>query len=186
MDAAPQGLPPHKLTLKVGSIFMLLRNLDVARGKCNGSRFAVVDMHDHSIKAKHLTGPRKDRVVIIPRIHLDSNETDALPCRIERTQLPIRLAHVMTITKSQGQTLKKVGIDCLDPVFAHGMLFTALTRGRKAREIKVRLPPGQTKTRNIVYKEVLPQNWDHGGLAPMDVDPPAIGHGDTADEDTVD
>lgn len=39
MDAYdPPELPPHELKLKVGSIIILLRNLDVKRSLCNGSR----------------------------------------------------------------------------------------------------------------------------------------------------
>ncbi|XP_025192082.1 ATP-dependent DNA helicase PIF1-like [Melanaphis sacchari] len=34
----PDGLPPYNLTLKVGSIVMLLRNLDSKRRLCNGTR----------------------------------------------------------------------------------------------------------------------------------------------------
>jgi ATP-dependent DNA helicase PIF1 len=40
-NRTPSGLPPHKLTLKVGAVVMLLRNLFVELGVCNGSRMVV-------------------------------------------------------------------------------------------------------------------------------------------------
>ena len=60
----------------------------------------------------------------------------------------------MTINKSQGQSLKMVGIDLRTPVFAHGQLYVALSRGSSWRRIKVLLEKTK-KTTNIVYKEVL-------------------------------
>ena len=38
----PSGMPPHRLILKPNSIVILLRNLDVQRGLCNGTRLMVV------------------------------------------------------------------------------------------------------------------------------------------------
>ena len=32
----PSGMPPHKLSLKTGAVIMLLRNLDIRKGLCNG------------------------------------------------------------------------------------------------------------------------------------------------------
>jgi len=37
----PSGMPPHELTLKEGCIVILLRNLDVSLGLCNGTRLRV-------------------------------------------------------------------------------------------------------------------------------------------------
>ncbi|KAK3916670.1 ATP-dependent DNA helicase, partial [Frankliniella fusca] len=53
------NLPPHRLNLKTGSIIMLLCNLDVQRGLCNGSRFKVLECLQNSIKCQRLHGPRE-------------------------------------------------------------------------------------------------------------------------------
>jgi ATP-dependent exoDNAse (exonuclease V) alpha subunit len=43
----------------------------------------------------------------------------------------------MTINKSQGQTLHEVGVYIRQPCFSHGQLYVALSRARKANNIKV-------------------------------------------------
>ncbi|KAI0056659.1 hypothetical protein BV25DRAFT_1893721 [Artomyces pyxidatus] len=63
----------------------------------------------------------------------------------------------MSINKSQGQSVKFVGLDLRSSVFTHGQLYVALSRATSSRRIKVLLPPepsGSTAT-NIVYPEVL-------------------------------
>ena len=64
----------------------------------------------------------------------------------------------MTINKSQGQSVKKVGLDLRTPVFTHGQLYVALSRCTSQREIKVLLDQSQMqefKTHNIVFPGVL-------------------------------
>ena len=158
----PSGLPPYELILKLGAIVMLLRNMDVKRGLCNGTRCRVVNLGSHFILLRVCTGPAAGQLYCLPRIMLESTEGDGLPVIIRRLQYPIRLAHCMTINKSQGQTLDWVGIDLTEPVFSHGQLHTGVSRGRRMDRIRVRLPPGETRTRNVVYKEVLQ------GLLPLD------------------
>ncbi|XP_066910496.1 uncharacterized protein [Clytia hemisphaerica] len=52
----PSGMPRHKLNLKVGSVVMLLRNLSLKDGLCNGTRLKVCNLQDNVIDAEILTG----------------------------------------------------------------------------------------------------------------------------------
>ena len=65
----------------------------------------------------------------------------------------------MTINKSQGQTLTRVGLDLENPVFAHGQLYVALSRVTDAQNLQVLFAPDNhdKQTMNIVYREVLDQ-----------------------------
>ena len=66
----------------------------------------------------------------------------------------------MTINKSQGQTLNRVGLYLPQPVFPHGQLYVAMSRITSHQSIKVLIDNGHNsssdcQTRNVVYKEVF-------------------------------
>ncbi|VDK43225.1 unnamed protein product, partial [Cylicostephanus goldi] len=132
---APAGLPPHKLRMKEGSIVMLLRNLDVRNGLCNGTRLIVTHFGRFVLGCRFACGERKGKFVLIPRI---DNYTDTgVPFRLRRRQFPLRLSFAMTINKAQGQSLSNVGVCLATDVFSHGQLYVALSRARRKEGLKV-------------------------------------------------
>ena len=58
---------------------------------------------------------------------------------VRRRQFPVRLSLAMTINKSQKHSLQNVGLHLARPVFAHGQLYVALSRGQDGRSGKVSL-----------------------------------------------
>jgi ATP-dependent exoDNAse (exonuclease V) alpha subunit len=63
----------------------------------------------------------------------------------------------MTINKSQGQSVKHVGLDLRTPVFTHGQLYVGISRVTSVGNIKAITNEKEVegKTKNIVYTEVL-------------------------------
>ncbi|EPB69310.1 hypothetical protein ANCCEY_11605 [Ancylostoma ceylanicum] len=147
----PPGMPPHELRLKKGTIVMLLRNLDVVSGLCNGTRLKVETLGRYVLGCPFICGDRKNQLAVIPRI--DNYWDNHLPFRLRRRQFPLRVAFAMTINKSQGQSFNRVGVYLPEDVFSHGQLYVALSRGRTPVGIKVQTPFSSVK--NIVYEEVL-------------------------------
>ncbi|XP_071044363.1 ATP-dependent DNA helicase PIF1-like [Parasteatoda tepidariorum] len=158
------GLPPHKLTLKKNAIVLLIRNLNTSKALINGTRMRVKRLHQNCLDCEVLTGASSGQRILIPRINLKSSGT-LLPFILNRIQFPMILAFAMTINKSQGQSINKVGIYLPQPVFANGQLYVAASRARLFDSLKFFIADtdeqGHLKndqrvfTKNIVYKELL-------------------------------
>ena len=150
----PTGMPPHVLRLKVGCIVMLLRNLNMNMGLCNGTRLIVTHLHQNIIECRRFNHPDDEPPILIPRICVIASK-GKYPFDLKRRQFPLRLAFSVTINKSQGQTFDKVGLYLRMPVFGHGQFYVACSRVRNPNDLII-LNQGQlNKTKNIVYTELL-------------------------------
>ncbi|GBM45495.1 hypothetical protein AVEN_210227-1 [Araneus ventricosus] len=160
----PSGMPQHELNLKVGSVIMLLRNLNPSAGLCNGTRLIIRKLMPIVIDDEILTGHTKRSRASVPRITLSPSDSN-LPFQFQRRQFPIRLGFAMTINKSQGQSLRKVGIYLPQPVFSHEMLYVAFSRATSRRCVRVLIidtkkqgklnSSNRVFTKNVVFHEVL-------------------------------
>ncbi|KAM0010388.1 putative DNA helicase [Helianthus debilis subsp. tardiflorus] len=152
------GLPPHILELKVNAPIILLRNLNPIEGLCNGTRMIVTQLLSRIIEAQIMTGKFIGKRVFIPKISLIHKDKE-LPFEFKRKQFPIRLCYAMTINKSQGQSLDKIGIYLPQPVFTHGQLYVALSRATAPESLKILIVPDEdhnhNKTRNIAFSDFL-------------------------------
>ncbi|XP_058797002.1 ATP-dependent DNA helicase pif1-like [Phymastichus coffea] len=151
----PSSLPPYELRLPKNCTVMLIRNISNDEGLCNGTRLQILDLSNHLIKCKILTGNKANEIVFINRITLYSE--NYYPFTFKRRQFPIKLAFAMTINKAQGQTFKKTVVDLQKDVFNHGQLYVAMSRVRSWDSIKIYLG-NYTQTRkvkNYVYKELF-------------------------------
>ena len=79
---------------------ILLRNLILNEGHCNGTRLSVKKWLKYSIEVQILIG----KLVLIPRICLSPSKEE-IPFNMRRKQFPIRLGFGMTINHKDNHTM---------------------------------------------------------------------------------
>jgi hypothetical protein len=168
----PGQFPPHRLRLKVGAKVMLMRNLSAVDKLMNGTMGIVRAIHTFRILVCTSTGTH-----VIPRINFTIN-IKRCNYTVNRRQFPLRLAYCKTVNKSQGSTMKCLGLDLRQHPFAHGQLYVAVGRSRDANSVSVLVRPEMREadsvgcvtglTLNVVMADLL----EHGGCKnPLEVLP---------------
>jgi hypothetical protein len=110
------------------------------------------------LEVKIIGGDHHGKIEFIPRITLLPTEDNAnFSFWLKHRQFPVRLAFLITINKTQGQSVRRVGIDLWIPVFSHRQLYVALSQATSSQNVKILLPADQehTRTTNVVYPGVL-------------------------------
>uniref|UniRef100_A0A914GRB9 ATP-dependent DNA helicase n=1 Tax=Globodera rostochiensis TaxID=31243 RepID=A0A914GRB9_GLORO len=161
----PSGVPEYFLRIKIGAIMMLITNVSIADGLCNGTRVQVLPgpngtLTNHIIRCRLLSGNKRGNEHDLHATRFvfggDPIAPHEGPIKFERVQFPLRPGSVMTINKSQGQTLSRVGL-LLDNAqcFSHGQLYVALSRVQNASHIRVCTKSNKQSIKNIVMQELL-------------------------------
>ena len=141
-------MPSYNLQLKVVSMVILLRNLNVPR-LCNGKRLVIKKLMKNGIEAIILNGKFRGENILLPWIPILPTD---VPIQFKRIQFPIILAFAMTINRSQNQTMSVCGLDLRTSCFSHGC-YVACSRVGKPSSLFVLAEDGITK--NILCSILL-------------------------------
>jgi len=137
---------------------MLLRNIDKNLGLCNSTRLIITKMGKFVLEAEVISGSNIGEKVFIPSLLLTPSD-NRIPFKFKRRQFPLSVSFAMTINKSQGESLKNVGVYIPSPVFSHGQLHVAISRvtSRDGLRILINDEDGHDTdvTSNVVYREVF-------------------------------
>lgn len=161
----------ERLELKVGAQVMLLKNLDVQGGLCNGTCGVVTSFRRQKIAGKLPVNLQ------YPVVRFENGiETVVVPQSFDirqqgrkvasRTQVPLMLAWAITVHKSQGKTLRNVEIS-LDQAFEHGQVYVALSRATSLAGLRLlNFDPMLVKAHPLAlafYKSLEEVEEDDGG-----------------------
>jgi hypothetical protein len=79
----PNGLLPHVLKLKIGCLVILLRNIDPANGRCNGTRLIIWGFQKNTIDAEIVLGQHAGKRVFLPCIPLCPSDDEMFSFRFK-------------------------------------------------------------------------------------------------------
>lgn len=156
------GIPAHELTLKVGCLCVVMRNLSIDNGLVKNARVVVRALHERYVKVELLPNSSyipQGNIFCFSRIIFEFQPIFC-PWTVQRRQIPLRLAYSSTFNSCQGLTLNRAVIDLRTPVFSHGQLYTSISRLRHRSQIRcffdrIEKHDLNKTTRNIVYRELL-------------------------------
>ena len=102
------------------------------------------------------SGRQAGRIIALPRMSCHvSQENSGLSFAFSRVQFPLMPAYCVSVHKSQGQTLERVGIIVDQDSFAHGQLYTAFSRTGGWMNISVHVTSGDDFVTNLVHRSYL-------------------------------
>ena len=132
-----------------------MQNLSIKKGLVKNKRVIVMATRARYIEVQLLdSGPSGGSTHLIPQIFFDFR-LPYVSYTIRQKQFPLCLAYATTFNSCQGLTFDKVVIDGRCDVFAHGQLYTALSRVCTRGDAWVYLPDARPDVGNVVYKKLL-------------------------------
>ena len=127
---------------------MFLRNLCEKDDLVNGTRLLLIRIDPNIFEVMITSGSHAKEHALIPRITLLTNNAKDSHYNLRRRQFPVRLSFAMTINKSQGQTIGRISLILLTPVFTHGKLYVAIPRTRSHDDLEIFLPKYTNENKN--------------------------------------
>ncbi|KAF1880364.1 hypothetical protein Lal_00049001, partial [Lupinus albus] len=134
--------PMHKIKLKVLTPIIQLRNLDQYEELCNNTILIVTKIANHVLEVKII-------YIFIPI---------STVLQIYRKTIPCIYIYIMTINKSQGQSVESLRLYLPRRIFSHDQLYIVISRAKSKKFLKILIhdkDDNPLKSTNAVYKEVF-------------------------------
>ena len=119
----------YDVELVENSQVIVTRNIDIYAGKVNGMRGVIKHLQDNSVIIKDTEGILHN--ISYYKDIVDKNE------KVHISHMPLKVSYALSIHKSQGMTIDALEIDLGENIFTCGQAYTALSRAKSLRNIKI-------------------------------------------------
>jgi len=121
---------PESVELCVGAQVVVTANIDQDKGIVNGTRGSIINVKNNKVIIKRIDGSSYD-IEYFKTVNIEDKE-------IYIYYMPLKLAYALTIHKAQGMTLDALEIDIGSNIFASGQAYTAISRAKNLKSIKIK------------------------------------------------
>ena len=122
----------YDVELVENSQIIVTRNIDIYEGIVNGTRGVIKHLHDNSVVIKDTEG-RLYNISYFKDIIDETKKTD----KYNISHMPLKVSYALSIHKSQGMTIDALEIDLGENIFTCGQAYTALSRAKSLKSIKI-------------------------------------------------
>ena len=123
------NISKYNVELVENSQVIVTRNIDISAGIVNGMRGVVKNLFKDFVVIKDTQG-------IFHNISYYKDIFDK-KCKSYILHMPLKVSYALSIHKSQGMTIDALEIDLGDNIFTCGQAYTALSRAKSLKSIKI-------------------------------------------------
>ena len=135
---AATGINKYDVELVENSQVIITRNIDITGGLVNGTRGIVKHLHKDFVIIKDTEGNNHSIVYYKDILEGSSGKKSAKAAdKSHILHLPLMVSYALSIHKSQGMTIDALEIDLGDNIFTCGQGYTALSRAKSLKSIRV-------------------------------------------------
>lgn len=135
---AATGINKYDVELVENSQVIITRNIDITGGLVNGTRGIVKHLHKDFVIIKDTQGNNHSIVYYKDILEGSGGKKSAKAAdKSHILHLPLKVSYALSIHKSQGMTIDALEIDLGDNIFTCGQGYTALSRAKSLRSIRV-------------------------------------------------
>lgn len=127
----------ESITLCIGALIIVTRNLNIERGIVNGTQGIIVSLNENEIEILpyNSTDPYKiNYTAFTDPFEISTDDTKTPPILFK--YMPVALGYASTVHKAQGMTLDVVDID-FRALWNHGIVYTAISRCRSIEGLRL-------------------------------------------------